>query len=144
MLMCEVRWIWLFNFTFNDISVIYVTAHRCTGGLKKKLNLRSGSQRHIYFVGFFNVPIQAPTRDPPFYEYSEKPPHFSRFLRDAWGYGGHILDLNPPPPPPGGKCWSVRRGSPIVAQIWSLVRLYSNMLYVPSHIPMTKISSIIT
>ena len=26
----------LFNVTINDISVIYVTAHRCAGGLKKK------------------------------------------------------------------------------------------------------------
>ena len=59
------------------------------------LNLRSGSQRHRHFVGFFNVPVQAPTRDPPFYGYSEKPPHFSRLLRHAWGYGGHILDLTP-------------------------------------------------
>ena len=32
---------WLFNVTINDISVIYVTAHRCAGGLKK-LDLRSG------------------------------------------------------------------------------------------------------
>ena len=37
---------WLFNVTINDISVIYVTAHRCAGGLEKKLDLRSGSQRH--------------------------------------------------------------------------------------------------
>ena len=58
---------WLFNVTINDISVIYVTAHRCTGGLKKKLDLRSRSQRHRHFVGFFNVPVQAPTRDHPFY-----------------------------------------------------------------------------
>ena len=58
---------WLFNVTWNDISVIYVTAHRCAGGLKKKLDLRSGSQRHRHFVGFFNVPVQAPTRDHPFY-----------------------------------------------------------------------------
>ena len=36
------EWVWLFNVTFNDISVIYVTANRCAGGLKK-LNLRSGS-----------------------------------------------------------------------------------------------------
>ena len=34
---------WLFNVTINDISVIYVTAHRCAGGPKKKLDLRSGS-----------------------------------------------------------------------------------------------------
>ena len=53
--------------TINDISVIYVTAHRCAGGLKKKLDLRSGSQRHRHFVGFFNVPVLAPTRDQPFY-----------------------------------------------------------------------------
>ena len=33
---------WLFNVTCNDISGIYVTAHRCAGELKKKLNLRSG------------------------------------------------------------------------------------------------------
>ena len=57
---------WLFNVTCNGISVIYVTAHRHVGGLKK-LNLRSGSQRHRHFVGFFNVPVQAPTRGHPFY-----------------------------------------------------------------------------
>ena len=57
----------LFNVTINDISVIYVTAHRYAGGLKKKLDLRSGSQRHRHFVGFFDVPVQAPTRDHPFY-----------------------------------------------------------------------------
>ena len=33
---------WLFNVTINDISVIYVTAHRCAGGWKK-VNLRWGS-----------------------------------------------------------------------------------------------------
>ena len=51
---------WLFNVTINDISVMYVTAHRYAGGLKKKLtlDLRSGSQRHRHFVGFFNVPVQ--------------------------------------------------------------------------------------
>ena len=58
---------WLFNVTINDISVIYVTAHRCAGWLKKKLDLQSGSQHHRHFVGFFNVPIQAPTQDQPFY-----------------------------------------------------------------------------
>ena len=31
--------------------------HRCTGGLKKKLYLRSGSQCHRHFVGFFNMPV---------------------------------------------------------------------------------------
>ena len=67
---CQKGWVelnWLFYVTINDISVIYVTAHRCAGGLKKKLDLRSGSQRHRHFVGFFNVPGLAPTRDHPFY-----------------------------------------------------------------------------
>ena len=55
------EWDWFLNVTCNDISVIYVTAHRCAGGLKKKLNLRFGSLRRRHFVGFFNVPVQAPT-----------------------------------------------------------------------------------
>ena len=50
------------NDTCNDISVIYVTVHRCAGWPKKKLNLRFGHQRHKHFVGFFSVPVQAPTR----------------------------------------------------------------------------------
>ena len=53
---------WFFSVTCNDISVLYVTAHRCTGGLKK-FDLRSGSQRHRHFVGLLNVPLQAPTRE---------------------------------------------------------------------------------
>ena len=36
----------MFNVTVNEISVIYVTSHRCAGGSKKKLDLRSGSYRH--------------------------------------------------------------------------------------------------
>ena len=51
----------LFNVTIYNISVIYVTAHRWAGGLKKKLDLRSGSKRHRHFAGFFNVPVLAPT-----------------------------------------------------------------------------------
>ena len=83
---------WLFNVIINDISVIYVTAQRCAGGLNKRLNLQSGSQRHRHFVGFFNVPVQAPTRDHPSDD-SDTPPAFSRLLRSRWGYGGHIPDL---------------------------------------------------
>ena len=40
------EWDSLLNVTCNDISVRYVTAFRCAGGLKKKLNLRSDSQRY--------------------------------------------------------------------------------------------------
>ena len=54
-----------------------------------------GILRHRHFQGFFNVPVQAPTRGHPFYGYSEKPPHFNRLLRRALGYGGPILILNP-------------------------------------------------
>ena len=62
------EWVnWLFNVTINDISVIYVTAHRYAGGLKKKSDLRSSSQRHRHLAGFFNVPVLSPTRDHPFY-----------------------------------------------------------------------------
>ena len=87
---------WLFNVTSNDISVIYVTAHICAGGLKKPLDVRSGSQRHTNIVWFFNVSLRAPTRGQPFYGYSEKPPiFFSCLLGRAWGYGGSIRVSNP-------------------------------------------------
>ena len=36
----------------NDISVIYVAAHRYAGGRKKKVDERAGAQRHKYFVRF--------------------------------------------------------------------------------------------
>ena len=54
----------LLNVTFNDISVIRVTAHRCAGGLKK-LDLRSDS--HAIDL---NVPVQATTPGHHFYGYS--------------------------------------------------------------------------
>ena len=34
----------------------YVTAHRCADGLKKKLELGSGSQRHRHVVGCLTCP----------------------------------------------------------------------------------------
>ena len=68
-----------------------------------------GLQRHRHFVGFFNVPVQTPTRDPPFYGYSEKPLHFSRLLQHAWGYGGHILDFNPRVPTGESETIGARR-----------------------------------
>ena len=74
----------VFNVTCNDISVLYVTAHRCAGGLKKKLYIRSGSQRHRHFTGFFNVPVQALTRYQPFCTVIPTHRPFSRLLRHAW------------------------------------------------------------
>ena len=59
---------WLFNFTINDISVVHVTAHRGTGGLEKNGWTYGRAPNAIdKFVGFFNVPIQVPTRDQTFY-----------------------------------------------------------------------------
>ena len=84
------EWNWLLYVTYNDISVIYVTAHRCAGGLKKELDLRSGSQRHRHFVRFLNLPVQASTRGNPLYGDFGKTLHFSRLLRHAWGYGVHV------------------------------------------------------
>ena len=85
----------MFNVTINDISVIYVTAHRCAGGLE--LDLRSGSQRNRHLVGFFNVPVQAPTRGIFLYGYSEKPPHLVAFY-DTPGIRRTHSRLNPPGP----------------------------------------------
>ena len=73
---------WLFNVTINDISVIYVTAHRCAGLLKKELDLRSDFQRHRQ--GSLTCPSKTPTRDQPFHGYSEKPPQSVAFY-DAHG-----------------------------------------------------------
>ena len=87
---------WLFNVTINDISVIYVTAHRCAGVLKKKLDLRSSSQRHRHFIGFFNVLVQAQTQGHSFffYGYSEKLPHLVTFY-DTLGIQRTHPRLNP-------------------------------------------------
>ena len=46
-------------------------------------------------LGFFNMPVQAPTWGQPFYGYSEKPPHFSHLLPRALGHGRPILVFNP-------------------------------------------------
>ena len=66
------------------------------GGLKKKLDLRSGSQRHRHFVGFFNMPFQAPTQNNPFYiRLFRETALFSRLLRHA----GDTEDTFSTPPP---------------------------------------------
>ena len=63
------------------------------GGLKKQY-LRSGSQRHRHFVGFFNVPVQAPTRGQHLYGYSKKPPHLVAFY-DTLGIRRTYYRLKP-------------------------------------------------
>ena len=47
-----------------------MTAHRCAGGLKKEVRPTVRLPCHSHFVGFFNVPVQSPTRGHPFYGYS--------------------------------------------------------------------------
>ena len=85
-----------------------MTAHRCAGGLKKKYDLRSGSQRHRHFVGFFNVPVLAPTRDQPFYTVIDTPPHLVAFYDHAGDTEVHILDLTP------GPSRGIRNSRPVV------------------------------
>ena len=83
-LYCEVNW--LFNVTINDISVTYVTAHRCAGWLKKKLDLRSASQHHRHFVVvFFNVPV---------YKQRHGTNLFIRWFRHYITKRNNILDAN--------------------------------------------------
>ena len=80
---------------------LYVTPHRCAGGLKN-FDIRSGSQRHRLFVGFFNVPVQAPTRGEIFYTVIPTNRPIQLPFTTRWGYGGHILDFTPPPRVPTG------------------------------------------
>ena len=65
------------------------------GGLKKKLNLRSGSQCQRHFVGFS---LQAPCD--PFYCYFEKPPHLFVFY-DTLGIRRTYSHLKAPGSPRG-------------------------------------------
>ena len=47
---------WLCNVTINDISVIYVTAYICTGGLKKKHPITLRPIVHFRCAMLFLVP----------------------------------------------------------------------------------------
>ena len=62
-------------------SYIYVTAQMCRRTEAEEIGptvgLPTPSYRH--FVGFFNVPVQAPTRGYPLDGYFEKPPHLVAF-----------------------------------------------------------------
>ena len=89
----EFEFDWLFNVTCNDISLIYVTANICAGGTKKKFDLRSGSQHHRHFVGFFYVPVQAQTWGHPFNTIIPRNHPIKSPFTKRWGYGGHLVDL---------------------------------------------------
>ena len=47
------EWDWLPKVTCKDISVTYVTVHRCAGRLNRKFELQTGSKQHRHFVGIF-------------------------------------------------------------------------------------------
>ena len=53
---------WWFYVTVNSISVVFVTAHRCASGLKKKVDRPLGHQDHWQFIGFFKVPVHCEHR----------------------------------------------------------------------------------
>ena len=74
-----VYWVYLCFTSHATIFQLYLWRHKCAGGLKKKLYLRSGSQRHRHFVGFFNVPVLHRHGTTLLYGYSEKPPHVVAF-----------------------------------------------------------------
>ena len=84
------------------IFQLYMWRHRCADGPKKKLYLRSGSQRHRHFVGFFNMPVQAPTRGHPFLRLFWETAPFSRLLWHAGDTEDTFLTKPPGPYGSGG------------------------------------------
>ena len=81
---------------------LYMCRHRCAGGLKKLyLHVQCDSQRHRHVVGFFNVPVQAPTRGHPFYTVIPRNrPHVVAFY-DTLGIRRTDSHLKPPASPRG-------------------------------------------
>ena len=81
----ECRWVWVY-WCFTSHATIfqsYMWCHRCAGGLKKNLYLRSGSQHHRQFVGFFNVPVLHRHGTTLFIRWFRHTAPFSRLLRHA-------------------------------------------------------------
>ena len=77
------NWVyWCFT-SHATIFQSYMWRHRCAGGLKKKLYLRSGSQRHRHFAGFFNVPFIHRHRTNLFIRWLWHTARLSRLLRHA-------------------------------------------------------------
>ena len=53
---------WTSHHMQRYFSYICDGASICAAGLKKKLDLQSGSQRHRHFAEFLNAPVKAPTQ----------------------------------------------------------------------------------
>ena len=88
--MSYIEWDWLLNVTCNDISVIYVTANTCTGGLKNKLNRSTGGNwtygRASDAIDISNGSLTCLSEHglgPPFVWLFRETAHFSRLLRHA-------------------------------------------------------------
>ena len=87
--------LYVFYITCNDISVIYLTAQICRR-TEKKLYIRSDSQRHRYFAGFFKLVRPTPTRALTFLHCdSDTSPHLVAFY-DILGIGRTSSRLTPP------------------------------------------------
>ena len=90
-----------FYVTCNNISVIYVTAQKCSWS--EKLYLRSGSERHRHFVEFLNVPFKHRHGVTLFIRLFRETAPCSRLLRHA-GESLDVFSSKPPPAsPPGHK-----------------------------------------
>ena len=94
---------WLLSVTINDISVIDVQAD-----WRRKLDLRSDSQRHRHYVRSFNVTIQH-RHGPPF----RKTAPFSRLLRHAGDTEGIFSTYSP------GSLWGINQSHSLTRMtIW--------------------------
>ena len=76
-------WVYWCLTSHATIFQSYMWRHRCAGGLKKKLYLRSGSQRHRHFEGFFNVPVLHRHGTTLFIRWFRHTAPFNRLLRHA-------------------------------------------------------------
>ena len=94
-------YIFLFCHTshLTSISVIYVTAYRT-----EEVVPMVGLPPHRHFIGFFKVPVQAPTWGKSFYCYSEKLTRFGRLLLYNVLGGTEDLFLSYTPSPHGRRC----------------------------------------
>ena len=72
-------------------------AHRCAGGLMKKLDIRSGSHAIDISWGSLTWPSKHRHGTTLLIRWFRHTAPLSRLLRLCWGYGGHILDLTPGP-----------------------------------------------
>ena len=81
----ECRWVWVYWCLTSHATIFqsYMWCHGFAGGLKKNLYLRSGSQRHRHFVGFFNVPVLHRHGTTLFIRWFRHTAPFSRLLRHA-------------------------------------------------------------